>query len=123
MRLDAAICALPLMEQYIEMAPNAKLPGKFHNQNLLNEHRDEQVLFTSKLMSAAEASRVWGGHIRTHLTKLRELVKYEHKREALKSIVHGIFRFTNTASFAVVIRLLLLHFYLIVQDSVSRSQH
>ena len=63
-----------LAGDFFRIAPNGKLPPKHLQLALLAEHQDRQRIFAGCNTARADAA-IWGAHIRTVMTKYRDLVQ------------------------------------------------
>ena len=97
-RIDV-LCSYPeLFEELVKLFPNAKLPPKHHAEAVAMASREDGPYFPTSQPVSTQAE-VWAGHIRTALTKYRDLVMYPKKMSLIEK--QAAICVTHVKSYAV----------------------
>ena len=86
-KLEALLVGVELTEGYLRLAPNAKLPPKFHELSVIAEHRECNIFKGRDADKPQLSATRWAGLLRTNLSKWREIAMYPRK---LNAILHQV---------------------------------
>ena len=122
------MCCPALMAMYIQLAPNCKLPPKYHENSLLAVHENiEGGIFQGRWgIQPGVASMHWAGILRLQLSKWRDMATCPKKLDVIKkqAALHDLFLFfsrhicicaflkhTQTCQYLVTYKFIMFHIY------------